>query len=168
MDIRTDKLVLIAMPNAARLARAFTAETLREWGHDHPEFTDAAVLVVSELVANAIQALGLPRDPSRLAALPKWKALIEISLTETEGCLRIDVWDSDPRLPQPRGPVPMDSLGGRGLEIVAALAKDVGYSRDRDPRRETGKSVFAVLPLPAVEGRHGGSGGGVGSPRGTR
>ncbi|MEV7965781.1 ATP-binding protein [Sphaerisporangium sp. NPDC088356] len=93
-----------------RAARKLTAEMLRSWTVGG-EAEDAALLIVSELVSNAL----------RYASPP-----IELALTLIPGGapgsreVLIEVMDADPRLPAKRSP---GESGGFGLPLVESLAK---------------------------------------------
>ncbi|MCM2416808.1 ATP-binding protein [Streptomyces sp. RKAG293] len=88
----------------------------------HPTFHDDVLLVVSELVTNAVRHAPGPLT-LRLALL----------------CDRIEITvrDTDPRSPAPRTP---DPTGGRGWPIIQSLACDVRVIPDHD-----GKTVHAEL-----------------------
>jgi len=111
-----------------RLARGFVRDTCERWGV--PDVLDDAVLVVSELVENAVRHAG--SAPSlRLELRP--------------GQFAIAVHDEDPALPRAR-PLTSDQPGGRGLPLVAAMTKAWGVS----PSPRGGKVVWAVLPLAGI------------------
>lgn len=89
---------------------------------------DTAELVISELVTNAVRAVG---GDIRLAL-------------ELEGrCLRVSVGDELATVPRRRAARSVDS-SGRGLAIVARLARSWGTRPDVDGR---GKTVWAELEL---------------------
>jgi two-component sensor histidine kinase len=90
------------------------------------EMTDTALLLVSELVTNAIRH-GTP--PVRL------------SLRLDRERLRVEVTDSSPVLPELTRPDP-DQIGGRGLQIVQLLAARWGASASS---RRLGKTVWFEL-----------------------
>ena len=119
------QLSLPAAAQTARLARRATCAALLSWGIAHLQ--EAAVLLVSELVTNAVQhtRTGSPTVVLRLEAV--------------KTTLRIEVEDADPRWPQPRLPVGLDE-SGFGFVLVEALARKWGV-------RETaaGKAVWAEL-----------------------
>ncbi|MDF5754664.1 ATP-binding protein [Spongiactinospora sp. TRM90649] len=135
---------MVALPCAVRVGRAYTRATLRAWGYADEAFEGDAELVVSELVTNSVHALGFPDNSQKTVEMLSTASLIRISLTELDDTLRVEVWDSDPRLPYTSDRVSFDSVQGRGLEIVAALATSHGWA----PSGEDGKVVFALLPLP--------------------
>ncbi|WP_405827614.1 MULTISPECIES: SpoIIE family protein phosphatase [unclassified Streptomyces] len=91
------------LPNAVLHARRFTARTLRTWGVE--EELDAALLVVSELVTNAIAHT---------------QGEVGMDLTLSADRLRIAVNDASPRSPVKPAWVSWESTGGRGLLIVDA------------------------------------------------
>ncbi|KES04025.1 regulator [Streptomyces toyocaensis] len=118
-------------PGCIADARAFAAEFLRqlrtEWCAAVDARTDGAVLlVVSELVTNADRHSDGPY-------------ILELEGTETS--VTVAVYDSSATLPRvfPRDP---GRVGRHGLEIVRALARDVGVERV-----PVGKCVRAVIAL---------------------
>ncbi|MEV7124441.1 ATP-binding protein [Streptomyces sp. NPDC093260] len=118
-----------ATRRGARLARLLAAHQLTEWGHPHgTEAHDTVVLVVAELVANAVLH---GRVPGRDFAL-------SLSCDAGRGIVRIEVTDTHPALPARKAPG-TDEDGGRGLLLVDALAADWGV-RDR---LGPGKTVWA-------------------------
>ena len=122
---RTAHLTLPARPRAAGLARRATRQVLTTW--QLASLSEPAGLIVSELVGNVIRharAAGGEIGPQ----------------LETDGTrMRIEVHDSDPRLPRPRIPGTLDE-SGLGFTIIEATA-------DRWGVRKTarGKAVWADL-----------------------
>ncbi|WP_042441892.1 SpoIIE family protein phosphatase [Streptacidiphilus jiangxiensis] len=117
-------------------ARAFVRDTLQGWGFG--EVVDDAVVLVSELVTNAVVHAGTA-------------ALVEL-LRQGEQ-VRIEVGDRYPRRALPiypgadEGPAPTAELereGGRGLLLCAALASRWGVDYTA-----TDKRVWFTLDLPA-------------------
>lgn len=129
---------LPAAPASVGLARATARTVLDGWGV-HGELCDNAVLVLSELVTNALTHSGSDRVECRL---------------RTAGCrLRIEVEDQNRcgSLPERREP-DADDQNGRGLILVEALTDDWGR---RAAAHGTGCVVWAELgPLPAGPARH--------------
>lgn len=120
-------------PGCIAEARAFAAEFLQQlrtdWCVAVDERADGAVLlVVSELVTNADRHSDGPY-------------ILELEGTDTS--LTVTVYDSSATLPRvfPRDP---QRVGRHGLEIVRALALNVGVERV-----PVGKRVSAVLSLDA-------------------
>lgn len=123
-------------PERVAYARDATRQTLATWGTP-AETAEAVVLVVSELVTNAVRhassapgreiALRLSRTPDRL--------------------IRVEVSDASNTLPRPRPATP-DDESHRGLPLVAALATRHGVTRRR---HGAGKTVWAELAPSAAE-----------------
>ena len=111
--------------NAPALARSFVADHLAWLG---PDQLDDALILVSELVTNAVR-YGRPEIILRLRNEPP--------------SVSVEVSDQGPRLPQVADvpPQPQDE-SGRGLLIVDALANRWGIDPDRPP---PGKTVWFEL-----------------------
>ncbi|MFN8077835.1 MAG: SpoIIE family protein phosphatase [Kineosporiaceae bacterium] len=94
-------------------ARRFVTEVLRRWGAE--ELLDDAVLLVSELVTNAVVHAGTQTD---------------VRCTLTDDGLQIDVVDRYPGrwLPSPPMVVDSEAEGGRGLSMAATLSNAWGVS----------------------------------------
>jgi serine/threonine-protein kinase RsbW len=122
---RARQLTLTATAEAAGAARQATQEALASWRVAH--LADTAILLVSELVTNAVRH-----------AQTGGMALV-LRLETAGPWLRIEVHDADPRLPQPRIPDRLDG-SGFGFVLVEALADKWGV------REATiGKVVWAEL-----------------------
>jgi anti-sigma regulatory factor (Ser/Thr protein kinase) len=92
-------------PTSARACRRFLLSTLDEWDAD--QFADDAVLLLSELVTNAVLHAGTE---------------IEVAIRLDGDILRVEVRDGDPRLPTVRQ-YSLLSGTGRGLALVARTAR---------------------------------------------
>ncbi|MFJ9477919.1 ATP-binding protein [Streptomyces mirabilis] len=104
--------------------------------HGLPHFTEAAELLATELVTNAVQHT---KGPAALR------------LRAENGTLRIGVWDADPTPPRPaRCPTP-DAESGRGLALVHSCTNTWGWVRQRDIRNliGTGKYIWCELTAAA-------------------
>ncbi|MFF8679610.1 SpoIIE family protein phosphatase [Streptomyces sp. NPDC015237] len=112
-------------PSEVGRARAAVREQLHDWGL--PRQADAAGLMVSELVTNAVR---------HSHARP-----VELRLVRADTLL-CEVDDDDHELPALRTAGPDDETG-RGLRVVSTLAREWGASRTR-----TGKTVWFELTLP--------------------
>ena len=110
---------------SVRAARDLVAHACLDWGCGAQ--ADAAMLVVSELVTNALIHAGT--GP-------------EMFMARSGSRLRLAVRDSDARRPQPRKAGP-SSPNGRGMMLVAAMSRAWGVL----PTTEDGKVVWAVLDV---------------------
>ncbi|WP_329085411.1 ATP-binding protein [Streptosporangium sp. NBC_01469] len=111
-----------ATPDQVRPARTFVTEVL---GNDHP-LHDDAVLLTSELAANAVEHSGGPHDAG--PADPPREFVVTVAFLP-HGVL-ITVQDSGiSEIPCTRNSGP-DATGGRGLMLVNSLAARWGFQRD--------------------------------------
>jgi anti-sigma regulatory factor (Ser/Thr protein kinase) len=122
-------LDLGAMLTAPGCARAWTREILQEWAL--PSLADNAEAIVSELVANSVNA------SQRLD-----RAAIRLILAFEKGELVIFVRDDHPGAPQLRNPG-ADDESGRGLVLVEALSDRFGWYPLDGAR--PGKVVWAAV-----------------------
>ncbi|MFJ8588871.1 SpoIIE family protein phosphatase [Streptomyces sp. NPDC093595] len=113
------------LPDAVMHARRFTARTLRGWGVE--EEVDMALLVVSELVTNAIAHT---------------RGEVRLDLTLAGDRLRVAVNDASPRAPVKSASVDWEATGGRGLLLVEALSTSWG-----SVPLSGGKQVWSELAL---------------------
>ncbi len=141
---RLGEIRLAALPSAAGTARRFAQRMLRTWGLDRIDaLGDAAELVTSELVTNAVRAAIQAGQRPGNDAGPRGHrpGLVIIRLLVLRGSLFVEVWDADPAPPAPREPA-ADAESGRGLLLVAALS--TAWNHYRLPAG--GKVVWAELP----------------------
>jgi DNA-binding NarL/FixJ family response regulator len=118
---------------APREARAVVRDLLHRWGFR--DLVDEASLVVSELVANAVEHAG---------------SACAVVVDRAEGSIRIEVRDDapDPQLQTTARSAPSrDADRGRGLMIVSALAADWGVDAG-----DRSKSVWVQLARPGGRG----------------
>ncbi|MEU2928191.1 SpoIIE family protein phosphatase [Streptomyces sp. NPDC007251] len=94
------------VPEAVRHARRFTRRTLRTWGVSQ-DTMDAALLVVSELVTNALVHTG---------------GQVRLDLSLVNHRLRLAVADSSPRSPVKPTSIGWEATGGRGILLVEAVS----------------------------------------------
>lgn len=165
-------LALTALSSAAFWARRHTEEVLRHWGPP-AEMVESAVLVVSELVANAVKATadGLDEREQRLydhrpAALPYVRlaalGVVRLTLCSDYRRVLVEVWDHGPGIPVLGDPAD-DALSGRGLMLVDSLCGRWGWypvgngapgptqpqpqpqDQPKDQLRRRGKVVWGLL-----------------------
>ncbi|MFD3518014.1 ATP-binding protein [Streptomyces sp. NPDC058657] len=127
-----------AEPNAVRTARHAVRDTLHGWGLD--EVVDVSVLLVSELVTNALRHASGPIGV-RLVRLAT-PARTAGTAGAAPAVLRVEVSDPLPDPPRERSAGP-DDEGGRGMQLVACSAQRWGTRRGK-----TGKTVWFELALP--------------------
>ncbi|MGW2485963.1 SpoIIE family protein phosphatase [Streptomyces sp. NPDC001606] len=94
------------VPEAARHARRFTRRTLRTWNVS-PDTMDAALLIVSELVTNALVHTDGP---------------VRLDLSLVNHRLRLAVADTSPRSPVKPTDIGWEATGGRGILLVEAVS----------------------------------------------
>jgi CheY-like chemotaxis protein/anti-sigma regulatory factor (Ser/Thr protein kinase) len=126
VDATTATCELPCTTRSAAAARRFVEATLHRWGWF--DQLDDAVLVVSELVSNAVLHAGTP---------------CTLTLRLSTNVLRVEVADGGGGSPELRTQ-PLSEPGGQGLRIVSALSSAWGI----DPA-PPGKSVWAELTAPA-------------------
>jgi anti-sigma regulatory factor (Ser/Thr protein kinase) len=111
-------------------ARRWVAIALVAQGQIDQPVIDAAVLMVSELVSNAMRHA---------------RTEIMVALVVEQPVVRVEVFDRDTRPPSLVGE-DVDATSGRGLHIVAGLASDWGWqSATRDGI--DGKVVWAEIGM---------------------
>ena len=135
-------LVLAPTTAAAMEARGMAGPVMRLWGVG-ADGVEAAVLVLSEVVANAATAT------ARLAVQPPVRFWIRPRLDMGDmGAVLVTVWDASPDVPvPPGGTVPAGRESGRGLLLVDALSAAWGWeSWACPPDGVPGKSVWCVIP----------------------
>ncbi len=121
----------LSVPRARALAHA----VLGEW-HVGQDVLDAAELVLSELVTNALRV----RVPSDRQVGVRIARLLE------DGLLRLEVSDAGSGRPEVRAPGD-DETGGRGLLLVEALAHRWGVD---ERAGGIGKTVWVELKAPDI------------------
>ena len=129
-------LELGALPTAVPCARLHARHVLWEWGLNG--LAPDSELLVSELVTNAVKATA-GRDG----------AAVRLRLSGDSARILIEVWDADPRAPEPKDlgehgtPDPQEERG-RGLFLVAALSARWDWYPTREP---PGKVVWCELEV---------------------
>lgn len=125
--------VLLSIPESAGIARWHVRAAFEYHGLDC--YADAAQIIVSELVSNAIKHAGAD-----------WTEKIGVSLVRVHNpeAITVAVTDSSPYPPVKRE-APADSEQGRGLQIIEALSPNWGWTAE-----DGGKTVFAMLEMPDI------------------
>jgi anti-sigma regulatory factor (Ser/Thr protein kinase) len=132
------RLDLASSPSAVRFGRAHATDVLGKWGV--PEAgAGNAVLIVSELLTNAVQHV--ERPTSALGCPVPLRCCLVLFFTERG--LTVSVYDTDDRPPLPRYSTPADTRG-RGLLLVEKISDRWGYT----PTQGGGKLVWARLAVP--------------------
>jgi len=90
-------MTLVAVHSAIGCARMFVSHTLRRWNASCVE--DDALLVVTELVTDAVTATGVIDEHPRWTELDHVN-LIRVRLLGMDAGIAIEVWDSDPEPPE--------------------------------------------------------------------
>ncbi|WP_443051932.1 ATP-binding protein [Streptomyces sp. NBC_00250] len=100
----------------------------------HEEIMDGLLLIVSELVTNAVRhaALLSPEIAVEVAIGPEW--------------IRVSVEDNHPYRPKALE-ADYGQTGGRGLLLVREIAQEAGGACDVEHTASGGKIIWAALPL---------------------
>lgn len=116
-------------PDAPATARRLVTLLLQQWALADEDARDSTLLVLSELVTNAVQHAG--------------EAPVHVSVELHEAEVVVAVVDPSPAIPRQRASEG-DEESGRGLAIIDAVARRWGV----EPGPEAaGKRVYAVLAL---------------------
>ena len=130
---------------AAAAARSHVRDTLREWRVD--PVADDAVLLVSELVTNAVVHAGTP---------------VDVTCQLVDGTVQVDVQDRHPSRVLPEVPVQenVEGSSGRGLLLAAAIASSWGVTYTTNsknvwfrlelPDASTGRGTTMATPIGAM------------------
>lgn len=138
LGLSSGELVLAAQPVAVRGARRFAETWLRT--RQLTDLVHTVHLIVSELTTNSVKATPGSRKVT----------MVTLRLTLIGPSLFVIVLDEGPGAPLLQQPAELDE-GGRGLPLVASLARSWGHY----PVGAGGKAVWAEVEVP---GRGGGSG----------
>lgn len=107
-------------PTGVRLARHTFADQLAAAGVP-PRDTDDAMLVLSELVSNAVK---------HAAPLPSGQ--ISVSWHVADDCLHIEITDGGAGTRPHASVAALSALGGRGLDIVRTVSSQWGVTEGHD------------------------------------
>jgi anti-sigma regulatory factor (Ser/Thr protein kinase) len=125
-----------AVPSAVPWARRVLGHMLRAWQLEN--ISDTALLLLSELVTNAVQASGDSGDRHHGD-----QQMIAFTLQLTDTSLVMEVWDTNPALPVLQE---SDITGdhGRGLLLVDFMADQWGHRAENG-----GKVVWCKVAIRA-------------------
>jgi anti-sigma regulatory factor (Ser/Thr protein kinase) len=117
-------------PRAVGICRRTLRDVLAAYGF--PDLTEAAELLATELVTNAVLHT---------------KGTAAMKLRAEHGVLRIGVWDSGPTPPRPPHDTAWDAETGRGLTLVRSCADTWGWVRQRDLKNIVGAGKYIWCEL---------------------
>jgi anti-sigma regulatory factor (Ser/Thr protein kinase) len=139
--INAGTLALVALPTSPFWARRYTRQFLDSCRGISQDTATTAVLLVSELVTNAVRFSG---DPARALRYSERAdaGLISLSLRQFRDRLLIEVFDTDTH-PPVLADADDDAENGRGLMLVTALSKEWAYFLLHDG----GKVVYCMLEI---------------------
>lgn len=126
---------LAALPSAVPWARRILRHMLGEWQLEG--VSDPALLLVSELVTNAVQA-----SESRAGHDQDSRPMIGLTLQLTDTVLQLEVWDTSAALPVLQE-ADLTGERGRGLVLVDFLADSWGHCT-----ASGGKVVWCTVAIP--------------------
>jgi anti-sigma regulatory factor (Ser/Thr protein kinase) len=124
--------MLPAVPASVTFARAYVRMAIARHGLAGFFDVDAAELVISELVANALQHAYHDK--------PSLDQSVHLGVFHGEPGLLVTAGDMSDEPPVAREPE-RDAEGGRGLQVIAALSAIWGW----EPRPGGGKVVYALI-----------------------
>jgi anti-sigma regulatory factor (Ser/Thr protein kinase) len=132
------QLELTALPSAMSWARGMLRQMLCEWQLER--MSDTVLLLMSELVTNAVKASGDGTCGGHLS-----RQMIALTVRRTDASLLMEVWDANPAPPVPRE-ADVTRECGRGLLVVETLSDNWGHHAEGD-----GKVVWCevAVPLPS-------------------
>ena len=125
--MRPVDLSLSAQPASVPAARRLVRQRCEEWG---AAASDAAVLLASELVTNAVLHARTP---------------LTLTVAAGDGTIRVEVRDWHPALPQARR-YNVDTATGRGLRLLETIASAWGVLKVPSAE-QPGKIMWFEVPL---------------------
>ena len=138
-DVRRGCRVRVATgPAAPAEARRRVRDAIRSW--QVPVDLDAALLLTSELVTNAIR-----HEAGQAGQAGQGVQAVMLAIASSRGRLRVDVHDTSRSLPAV-AEVPADAETGRGLLLVETLSDEWGFYRT-----PAGKAVYFTLAFEQIK-----------------
>lgn len=135
----SDHIEFTAVPSAVRQARHWAAAQLAQSDPPPtPVVIETAVLLVSELVTNAIRAAGLDPDRERHPGRDQ----ISLLIMRLPMAIRIEVHDSAGESMPRSADCSAESETGRGLTVIATLSRRWGWQP-----ASAGKTVWCELSV---------------------
>ncbi|MFI9649160.1 ATP-binding protein [Streptomyces sp. NPDC052040] len=126
-----------ALPAAVTAARHAAMDAIASWDAGlSPSVVHTAEVVISELVTNAVRHAGT--------------GPVSLTMQVVGPFLRIEVYDTSPRLPRPDIP-DADSESGRGLLLVAALTDRHGAEPTANGKRCWAEIDLRPNPEPTAD-----------------
>lgn len=133
-------LTLTAVPTAIDRARKLVRFALSGWGL--AALVEDAELVTSELMTNAVRAIGVTSAEAASGGFGT-VATVQVRVLMYEASILIEVWDRDPRATGEQETAGV-AEGGFSLMVVAALCKRWDFFGAADD----GKVAWAELAVP--------------------
>lgn len=144
-DDYRDSIGMAAFSTSIPLVRSFARAKLASWGLESSHGW-ACQQVLSEMATNAFEASGGPVPGDLYALDDRALLMILVQLRISAGHLIAEVRDPSDALPELVAP-DSDDEGGRGLQLVDALATGWGWYPITTGATATGKVVWASWPL---------------------
>jgi hypothetical protein len=142
LPLDSGTFALVALPTSPFWARRYTRFFLNSCRGISVDMAEAAELLVSELVTNAVRFVANPTRRLRYSERANAN-LVSLSIRHFRGGLLIEVYDTDTN-PPVRYHADEYTESGRGLILVEALSKEWSYFFPPGG----GKVVYCFLEIP--------------------
>ncbi|GAA1801834.1 ATP-binding protein [Actinomadura chokoriensis] len=144
-DDYRDSIGMAAFSTSIPLVRSFARAKLASWGLERSHGWECQQ-VLSEMATNAFDAIGQPVLKDLDALDDRALLMILVQLRVSAGHLIAEVRDPSDARPELGAP-DSDDEGGRGLQLVDALATGWGWYPITAGAAAPGKVVWALWPL---------------------